>query len=93
MNGALWALLAFFLHLIGLLIFVIVRSEHPVRAGTGPAAAAPAGVPGCPKCGRPVDSHHSFCPACGERLQPRCPKCGRDVQVGWQACPNCGEKL
>lgn len=94
MNGALWALLTFFLHLIGLLIFVIVRSEHPVRADTGPAAGAPAGTPPvCPKCGKPVDRSHSFCPACGERLQPRCSKCGRDVQVGWQACPHCGEKL
>ena len=94
MNGALWALLAFFLHLLGLLIFVIVRSEHPVRTGAAPAAVAPAAVPPvCPKCARPLDRSHSFCPACGERLQPRCPKCGRDVQVGWQACPTCGEKL
>jgi predicted RNA-binding Zn-ribbon protein involved in translation (DUF1610 family) len=90
MNGALWALLVFFLHLIGLLIFVLVRGDHPVRSGGPQAAPAP---PACPKCGKPVDRYHSFCPACGERLQPRCPKCGKDVQVGWQACPSCGEKL
>ncbi len=90
MNGALWALLVFFLHLLGLLIFVIVRGDHPVRAGGGPRPDAPSA---CPKCGKSVDRNHSFCPACGERLQPRCPKCGRDVQVGWQACPHCVEKL
>jgi hypothetical protein len=89
MSGALWALLVFFLHLLGLLIFVIIRSEHPVRSGGGTPPATPA----CPKCGKAIDRHHAFCPACGERLQPQCPKCGREVQFGWQACPHCGEKL
>jgi RNA polymerase subunit RPABC4/transcription elongation factor Spt4 len=92
MSGALWVVLVFFLHLLGLLIFVLVRGDHPVRVPGSPAAA-PSAPPMCPKCGRISDRDHQFCPGCGERLQPRCAKCGRDIQPGWQACPNCGEKL
>jgi len=88
MHGALWAIIVFFLHLIGLLIFVLVRSEHPLLAPGGRTAP-----PGCPRCGKAIERYHAFCPACGERLQPKCAKCGRDVQAGWQTCPHCGEKL
>ena len=54
MNGALWALLVFFLHLIGLLIFVLVRGDHPVRSGGPQAAAAPPVLPEMRQARRPV---------------------------------------
>ncbi len=91
MNGAIWVLVAIFLHLIGLLIYFIVRSDHPVKSG--PAAPAPAAANGCPKCGKPIDRDHAYCPACGEALKKVCPKCGREAQPGWKACPHCGQKI
>jgi len=87
MNGVLWALLVFIGNLIGLLIYLIVRSDNPVR----PREAGVA--PSCPKCGKSVADSHVFCPYCSQRLQPVCPKCGKTLETGWQACPHCGEKL
>ncbi len=100
MNGAIWVLVALFLHLLGLLIYFIVRADHPVKsASTTPASPAPpapassAAADVCPKCGKPVDKSYAYCPTCGEALKRVCPKCGREVQPGWKACPNCGQKL
>jgi len=88
MNAVLWALLVFFGHFIGLLIFLIVRSDHPA------AGQENRGQPAiCPKCRKAVGQNHAYCPHCGERLQPVCPKCQKDVEKSWQACPHCGEKL
>lgn len=97
MSGPIWVLVVFFVHLIGLLIYFIVRSDHPIRAsgGASPTAApaAPASGDSCPKCGKPADKDHVYCPACGEALKKTCPKCKREVQREWKACPNCGQKL
>jgi len=87
MSGVLWALLVFIGNLIGLLIYLIVRSDNPILPREA-CYAAP-----CPKCGKSVDASHVFCPHCGERLQPVCPKCGKPLEKGWLACPYCGEKL
>ena len=43
MNGLLWSLLVFFGHLIGLLVFLIVRQDHPV--GGAPAASKSSAPP------------------------------------------------
>ena len=88
LNGAVWALVVFFAHVIGLVIYVLIRSEHPVAA---PASGAPA--PACPRCGKSIGHEHAFCPHCGERLRPVCPKCAAEVQPDWKACPKCGEKI
>jgi RNA polymerase subunit RPABC4/transcription elongation factor Spt4 len=96
MNGAVWVLVVLFVHLIGLLIYFIVRSDHPVKTGPAAAAPTPAAPPAaqvCPKCGKPIDKNYAYCPSCGEALKRVCPKCGREVQPGWKACPNCGQKL
>ena len=53
----------------------------------------PCGPPSCPKCGKPADAKHAFCPFCGESLRPTCPKCGKDVERDWKACAYCGEML
>ncbi|MCX6561214.1 MAG: zinc ribbon domain-containing protein [Candidatus Aminicenantes bacterium] len=100
MNAIVWALVAFFVHFVGVIIYLLVRSEHPIRARdsaqAGPTTVqppAPAAPPRCPKCGQTTDTRHTFCPACGERIKPVCPACGKDVQAGWKACPNCGGSL
>ncbi|MDD8026760.1 MAG: zinc ribbon domain-containing protein [Acidobacteriota bacterium] len=98
MNALLWTAVVFFVHFIGFVIYLLVRTDHPVRAPQAPPASGPivptvAAPPGCPKCGKTIDLQHSFCPACGERIKPVCPACGKDVQAGWKACPNCGGSL
>jgi len=88
LSGVLWALIVFILHLLGLLIYLIVRSDHPIRAPSSPVQAS-----ACSKCGKEVGKDFTFCPHCGERRQPVCPKCAKPVEKSWQVCPRCGEKL
>jgi len=108
MNGLLWSLLVFFGHLIGLLVFLIVRQDHPVggapakssappasRSSSPPAAAATAAaIPlTCPSCKKPIDETFTYCPHCGTALQPVCKNCGKSVDAAWKACPYCGVTL
>jgi hypothetical protein len=88
MNAVIWALIVFLTHLVGLLVYLLVRSDHPIIA---PSAGAPAAA--CPRCAKPLGHEHAFCPHCGEKIRPGCPKCGAEIQPGWKACPHCGEKL
>lgn len=94
MSGILWALIVFIGHLVGLVIYFIVRSDHPVRSpspvGSPPAPPRPRL---CPQCGKIADKNHAFCPFCGARIEAVCPKCAKPVETGWLACPSCGEKL
>ncbi len=90
MNGILWALLVFIGNLIGLLIYLIVRSDIISREKESPEITPPKP---CPNCSEPVAEHFIFCPNCGTRLQPVCPKCTRRVESNWQVCPSCGAKL
>jgi hypothetical protein len=107
MSGLLWSLLVFFGNLIGLLIFLIVRQDHPVCCG--PDAAAPSAPPAsrstsppaaasmssfsCPSCKKPVEKGFTYCPHCGTALQPVCKSCGRSAEAAWKACPYCGAPL
>lgn len=73
MEGVLWALLVFFLHWIGLIIYLLVRSGRPVRPISPPAPVAPMAPPPpkpafCPACGKPSQSEWSVCPFCGGKL-------------------------
>ena len=86
MNGVLWALLVFIGNLVGLLIYLIIRSENRPEVRNTPAQV-------CPQCANPVGGSHVFCPHCGERLHPVCPKCRKAVEKEWRNCPYCGEKL
>jgi hypothetical protein len=62
MSGALWALIVFFLGLIGLIIYILVRSSS-----TGPQQQQPAGTGRvCPACGRPIPMDAQVCPYCGK---------------------------
>ena len=95
MNGVLWALVVFVGHLVGLVIYLIVRSDHPVRAPAtgGPSPTPPARPQNCRQCGKMVNQDHAFCPYCGGRTEAVCPKCAKPIEKGWLACPSCGEKL
>jgi hypothetical protein len=101
MSGLLWALLVFIGNLIGLLIYLIVRQDHPLReeqgtASPGPPATAPpveikAAV--CPSCQKPVEKGFAYCPHCGASLQPVCKSCGKPADSAWKVCPHCGAQL
>lgn len=101
MNGLLWALLVFIGNLIGLLIYLIVRQDNPLREGEGRASPGPpAAIPPsevkttvCPSCKKPVESSFVFCPHCGASLRPVCKGCGKQVDSVWKVCPHCGAPL
>ena len=62
MNGALWAVIVFFLSVIGLILYLLVReSPHP------PPAKPITRV--CPKCGQVLDEDAKYCPRCGRALE------------------------
>jgi len=87
MNGVLWALLVFIGNLVGLLIYLIVRSEsaRPSREEPPPQS--------CPKCQKTVNAGFAYCPHCGSPTQNVCPACGKKVEDSWKACPYCEEGL
>jgi RNA polymerase subunit RPABC4/transcription elongation factor Spt4 len=108
MEGVIWALVVFFVHVIGLIIYLVVRSNHPVLAAApaskpqtatpppqaGETAAPPVQpAPVCKSCGRPVEKDHVYCAMCGQNLRSACSKCGKEIQKDWQVCPFCGEKI
>jgi putative membrane protein len=87
MNGILWALLVFVGSIIGLLIYLIVRTDGIPRQVESPNTQP------CPNCEKPVLPRYAFCPHCGTRLQAVCPKCNESVDSEWRVCPHCGYKL
>lgn len=87
MNGVLWALLVFIGNLIGLLIYLIVRTDM-TSAPRVVSATQP-----CPNCQKPVEKSYTFCPHCGTKLQAICPECDKPVESTWRNCPHCGQEL
>jgi endogenous inhibitor of DNA gyrase (YacG/DUF329 family) len=87
MNGLLWALLVLIGNIIGLLIYLIVRS------GSIPAPKEERATQACPSCQKQVDSSFVFCPYCAARLHAVCPECGKPIEENWKVCPHCGKKL
>ncbi len=87
MNGVLWALLVLIGNIIGLLIYLIVRSDSI------PALKAGHETQECPSCQKQVDASFVFCPYCAARLHAVCPECGKPTEENWKACPHCGKKL
>ena len=91
MNGALWAILVFFLHFVGLVVYLLVRSGYPVRkpentpGAPAPPTAPPAPTPPAPPAAPPAPS--------APLSSPDCSKCGQPIQKGWVACPHCREKI
>lgn len=87
MNGILWALLVLIGNLIGLIIYLIVRSDIV------PAQRAAPALQTCPKCQKQISTAYVFCPYCAARLHAVCPKCAKPTEENWKVCPHCGEKL
>ncbi len=87
MNGVLWALLVLIGNLIGLLIYLIVRSDNL------PSQRAFQAHQTCADCQKTIPVTCTFCPHCGIKLQPECPACKESIEKEWKACPHCGEKL
>lgn len=87
MNGVLWALLVFIGNLIGLLIYLIIRSDSL------PSRTVEPRVKMCPSCQKSVGVDFAFCPHCGAQMESVCPSCGKKVEEKWKVCPHCGEKL
>jgi hypothetical protein len=87
MNGILWALLVFVGNLVGLLIYLIVRTEGV------PRQVESQNTQPCPKCAKPVLPRYAFCPHCGARIHAVCPSCKESIASEWRVCPHCGEKL
>ena len=89
MNGILWALLVFIGNIIGLLIYLIVRSDTVSTRGE----PLPPTVL-CPNCSQSAPHNYAFCPHCGASMKGLvCPDCKKPVEKEWQACPHCGKKL
>jgi ABC-type transport system involved in multi-copper enzyme maturation permease subunit len=87
MNGVLWALLVLIGNIIGLLIYLIVRTDDlPQREKN--VETRP-----CPSCQKYAASTFSFCPHCGSRMEHCCGGCGQSTDQSWKICPHCGEKL
>jgi hypothetical protein len=91
MNGILWALLVFIGNLIGLLIYLIVRSSNGSTDREVPTSRPSSQI--CPKCHLPLSPTYVFCPNCGYSLSSDCPKCHKPIEKDWKVCPHCGEKL
>ena len=88
MSGLLWGLLVFFGSIVGLIIYLIVRST------SGPATdLAPAHTDKCPSCAKPVQSAFVACPHCGTSLSKKCGHCGKQAELDWRVCPYCGESI
>ncbi|MCJ7580576.1 MAG: zinc ribbon domain-containing protein [Candidatus Aminicenantes bacterium] len=89
MNGILWGLLVFIGNIIGLLIYLIVRSDNQPSQSDPPIIHTK-----CPECSIPVTDKYAFCPHCGASMSgPVCPDCSRTVEKEWKACPYCGKTL
>ena len=62
MNAILWALIVFFIGIIGLIIYLVVRGEHNKKS------EQPGRI--CPACGRPIPMDAQICPYCGKDFRP-----------------------
>lgn len=80
MEAGLWTLVALITPgLIGLIIYLAVRREHPAAA--------------CAACGAPVKPAFIACPSCGAPLRLTCERCGSPVEADWRVCAHCAAPL
>ncbi|NLK39330.1 MAG: zinc ribbon domain-containing protein [Clostridiales bacterium] len=80
MNAPLWTLVALVAPgFIGLIIYLIIRSEHSALF--------------CPSCSFRVSENFSVCPNCGRSLKYKCQNCNTPLESGWKICPSCSEPI
>jgi len=99
MNGVLWLIVVVLLGLIGLIVYLIVRSDHPVR----PAGYAP--YPGYPAPQYPSSPYPppyppqapppqvAPPPAGGPAAAATCKVCGSPLAPGATFCGKCGARV
>ncbi|MGD8412649.1 MAG: zinc ribbon domain-containing protein [Candidatus Latescibacterota bacterium] len=88
-NGLLWGLFVFIGNVVGLIVYLILRSSSP-EVGATAVAAAPAK---CPSCSAPIQKSYVACPHCGASLSKVCSQCGKRVESDWKVCPYCENDL
>ncbi|MBN2357323.1 zinc ribbon domain-containing protein [candidate division KSB1 bacterium] len=86
LNGLLWGILVWFGSIIGLVIYLLVRS------GSMPGITTP-NQGACLQCGRLISHDFMVCPYCGAAQKETCPSCKRIIAPDWQVCPYCQHKL
>jgi DNA-directed RNA polymerase subunit RPC12/RpoP len=86
-SGLLWGLFVLAGNIIGLIVYLIVRTTS-----AGVPAVQPTGA-NCPGCGRPVQSVYVACPYCGTSLSKKCAQCGKPAELDWKVCPYCGRAI
>lgn len=80
MNALMWAIVTFLTPgFVGLIIYLIIRSEHIVNQ--------------CANCGYPVQDDFVRCPQCGSSLKNQCSTCGYPIEPTWNICPSCGNAI
>jgi hypothetical protein len=81
----------FILALLGLGIYLLVRSKNKAAAPAAPVYPTTTSIPAAV----PPATASTETPAPGIPPAPAsaCPHCGKPVDAGWVACPFCGEKL
>lgn len=60
MNGVLWLLVVLVANIIGLIIYLVIRTDHPKQTEGG--------GPYCPDCGSRVQTSDKHCSSCGRAL-------------------------
>lgn len=99
MDGNIWAIMfvlaGFFLPFVGgivvLVVYLILRAEHPMMYAAGAPGMPYAGAPPYPPPAPPPGAAPSWPP-----LQPAagtCRNCGASLRPGVAFCPQCGTKV
>ena len=60
MSGLLWAIIVFFLNIIGLILYLVVREGKVIPVQRINRV--------CPQCGQVLGENAKFCPRCGKEL-------------------------
>src|SRR5207237_7171976 len=89
------ALLVTFVPVLGLFIYLIVRSRETLGeayerqlAEESLLAEAEQRIV-CPTCRERVFEEYILCPTCRTRLKRQCPSCGKLIRPAWNICPFC----
>lgn len=96
MQGLLWGLLVFFTSIVGVVVYLLVRSgSMPPLNGDRPQPppSATAGAVNCASCQGALQPGFKICPYCGEPVERKCPSCDQPIRAGWKHCPECGANL
>jgi hypothetical protein len=88
-NGLLWALFVFIGNVVGLIIYLILRSSSPETS----AALVTTATAKCPSCAGPIQKSFVACPHCGVKLSKDCSQCGKRAELDWKVCPYCGNAM